>query len=112
MPMDRKRYPKNWEQISHYIRFERAKGYCEGSPKYPWCRAKHGEPHPVTGSKVILTTAHLGAPLPDGSPGDKHNKLDCREENLKAMCQRCHLGYDMDDHIANRKRNRALKNGG
>jgi hypothetical protein len=63
MPMDFSRYPPDWKTISLYIRFSRAGGRCEGSPKYPDCRAKHGEPHPVTGSKVVLTTAHLGTPI-------------------------------------------------
>ncbi len=98
MPMDRTRYPDDWEQISHRIRFIRAKGRCEGSPQYPDCRARHGNKHPVTGSIVILTTAHLGTEKPDGTPGDKHDKMDCRTENLAAMCQRCHLAFDRDDH--------------
>lgn len=109
MPMVRSRYPENWEQISYEIRFVRAGGKCEGSPAYPECRAEHGKPHPVTGSIVVLTTAHIGAPLPDGMPGNAHNKMDVRPENLRAWCQRCHLTYDLPDHIANRKRNRLLK---
>lgn len=105
MPVDLKRYPPNWADISHRIRFERAGGRCEGGSFYPDCRAVHGEPHPETGSIVVLTTAHMGAPLPDGSPGDKHNKLDVRDENLRALCQRCHLAEDVDEHIQNRIRN-------
>lgn len=50
-------------------------------------------------SRVVLTTAHLGAPHADGTPGDKHEKRDCRPENLAALCNRCHLLYDLDDHI-------------
>lgn len=109
MPMQRDRYPADWPAISHYIRFERAGGRCEGSPAYPDCRAEHGQPHPVTGSKVVLTTAHIGAPLADGSPGDKHDKLDCREENLRSWCQRCHLYYDIDEHMANAAATRRRK---
>ena len=101
MPMKRDRYPDNWEEISHYIRFVRAGGRCEGTPDYPDCRAEHGQPHPDTGSTVIWTTAHLGTPHPDGTPGDKHDKMDVRPENLAALCQRCHLNYDRDEHIAN-----------
>lgn len=103
--MDRKLYPDDWEEISFYVRFVRACGRCEGSPAYPDCRAEHGKPHPVTGSIVVLTTAHLGVDKPDGTPGSKHDKLDCRLENLAAMCNRCHLFFDLADHIANRKRN-------
>jgi len=88
MPMKRELYPDNWEEISHRIRFERAGNRCE------WCGAANGFPSPVTGSKVVLTVAHLGIAKPDGTPGDKEDKQDCREENLAALCQRCHLNYD------------------
>jgi hypothetical protein len=109
LPVDRARYPKNWEEISHYVRFVRGGGRCEGSPDYPDCRAIHGEHHPETGSIVILTTAHLGIDKPDGSPGDKHDKQDCRLENLRGWCQRCHLNYDRDEHMANAAATRRRK---
>ncbi len=100
--MDRKRYPENWKAISLAIR-ERAGWRCE------WCNAENGLPHPVTGSKVVLTVAHLGISKEDGSPGSKHDKFDVRPDNLAALCQRCHLNYDRADHIANAKRTRRLK---
>jgi hypothetical protein len=94
------RYPDNWVEISQYIRFERAGGRCECTGECGLhegrCKALHGQPHPVTGSRVILTTAHIG----EGT-GDKHDKMDCRPENLKAMCQRCHLIFDLPEHIHN-----------
>lgn len=108
---DPKRYPVNWKEISHYIRFVRAGGRCEGSPAYPDCRAEHGKPHPITGSKVILTTAHLGIPKEDGSPGDVHDKMDVRPENLRSWCQRCHLFYDLPEHIAKARETRQRKRG-
>jgi hypothetical protein len=37
----------------------RAGNRCEGSPAYPDCRVGNYERHPVTGSKVVLTIAHL-----------------------------------------------------
>ena len=95
MPMQGERYPDDWEKISLRIRSERADWRCE------WCGASHGRPHPVTGSRVVLTVAHLGAPLPDGTPGNKRDKMDVRAENLAALCQRCHLNYDRDEHLAN-----------
>lgn len=98
MPVDYSRYPDNWKAISEHIRFERAGNQCE------WCGAENYKPHPETGSKVILTVAHLGIDHPDGTPGDKHDKMDVRPENLAALCQRCHLNYDIDEHIENRKR--------
>jgi len=89
----RSAYPPDWKEISRRIRFERAQGKCE------WCGAVNYQPHPITGSKVVLTVAHLGVPYPDGRPGSKHNKADNREENLAALCQRCHLNYDREDHL-------------
>ena len=62
--------------------------------------------HPT---KVILTTAHLGVDFPDGRKGDKHDKMDVRDENLAALCQRCHLLYDIDDHVAHAKKTRLRK---
>lgn len=98
MPMDRSRYPANWPQVSYEIRFVRAQGRCECTGECGKhegrCNAEHGKAHPVTGSLVILTTAHLGT-----GTGDKHDKQDVRPENLKAMCQRCHLLFDLDDHL-------------
>lgn len=88
------RYPKDWKAISWQIRSERAGWCCE------WCGACNGWPHPDTGSNVVLTVAHLGVPLADGRPGDKHDKSDCRPENLAALCQRCHLNFDRPDHMA------------
>lgn len=88
-PENRSRYPKDWPEISRRIRFERAKGRCE------WCGAEHGKPHPETGSVVVLTVAHLHEPIED-----------VRDENLAALCQRCHLNYDRHIHLANARRNR------
>jgi hypothetical protein len=100
MPVDMKRYPDNWIDISHHIRFERAGGKCECTGECGQheerCNAEHGKPNPVTGARVVLTTAHLGT-----DTGDKHDKMDCRPENLKAMCQRCHLNFDIAEHRYN-----------
>lgn len=97
MPMDRSRYPKNWAEISFRIRFGRAKGKCE------WCGVQHNSWR--DGVRIILTTAHLGIDKPDGTPGSKEDTMDCREENLAALCQRCHLNFDRADHINNRRKN-------
>lgn len=118
MPMNRKLYQKNWSEISRRIRFERAEGKCEecGAPHGGW-RDDSGDwfepelaesfPH-ITEymTKIILTTAHLGIAKPDGSPGDRSDTMDCREENLKALCQRCHLAFDRSDNINRRRINR------
>ena len=75
-PENKARYPKDWPAISKRIR-ERAGGKCE------WCPAENGKPHPVTGSRVVLTVAHLD-----------HTPENIADENLKALCQRCHNRYD------------------
>ena len=59
--------------------------------------------------RVVLTVHHIGAAYPDGSPGDPHDKMDCRDENLVALCQRCHLLADREFHKANRRRTMARK---
>lgn len=108
MPMDISRYPNDWIEISNYIRFERAQGQCECSGECGKhegrCEAVHNDHHPITGSRVVLTTAHLGT-----DTGDKHDKMDVRPENLKAMCQRCHLIFDLSDHLAHAKETRVNK---
>jgi hypothetical protein len=77
-----------WPQISRTIRFGRAEGRCEctgqcGSGHEDRYEARHGEPHPVTGSVVWLQTAHLD-----------RNPWNSDPANLKAMCPKCHLAYD------------------
>jgi hypothetical protein len=108
MPIDYKRYPADWHAISKRIR-SRARNRCQctgecgthnGKPLHRGrCPERNHRPNTRTGATVVLTVAHLGAPLADGSTGDKHNKHDCRDVNLKAMCQSCHLAFDLPDHI-------------
>lgn len=106
-PENKARYPKDWPAISRRIR-ERAGNQCEcdgdmcGLRHYVnedgkqvdlkpalWivagvrCTARNGEPHPVTGSPVVLTVAHLD-----------HQPENVADKNLKAWCQRCHNCYD------------------
>lgn len=90
-PSERERYPKNWREIATRIR-QRAGERCESTPGQPPCRAKNGERHPVTGSIVVLTVAHLD-----------HRPENCADDNLRALCQRCHNRYD----TAHRSKNRA-----
>jgi hypothetical protein len=103
-PEEKARYPKDWKAISLEVR-ERAGWRCEGSPGiYPDCRAENAAPHPVTGSKVVLTVAHLDhQPENNGAPGDR--------PNLMAMCQRCHLTYDAKHHAKNAAVTRRRKAG-
>lgn len=96
-PENRKRYPKEWKAIRAAI-LERAAHACEGSPLHPECRAKNGEAHPETGSKVVLTIAHLN-----------HTPEDCDHANLRAWCQRCHLKYDAKHHAETARETRRQK---
>ena len=83
-------YPSDWKARSKFVRFIRARNHCE------WCGAENYKPHPIAGSKVVLTTAHIynGIERP-------HQLL-----NLAALCQKCHLGHDMKDRVRNRKKNK------
>jgi len=102
MPFDRKRYPHNWEEIRIKI-LARAGNRCEGTPQFPDCRAENHKPHPVTGSRVVLTIAHM----------ENEDPQDCRPENLRALCQRCHLTYDAGLHSRHaRETNRAKREKG
>jgi hypothetical protein len=94
-PENRARYPADWKAIVAAIR-TRSGNVCEGSPAYPDCRAVNGQPHPVTGSRVVLTTAHLD-----------HVPENCGHENLRHWCQRCHNTYDAPHRRANRKSSQA-----
>ena len=86
MPMDRKRYPPDWELIAMAVK-EKAGWKCEVCGKQ--CR-KPGERFDT--HKRTLTVAHLN-----------HTPEDCRPESLKAMCAPCHLRYDAKHHAETRK---------
>lgn len=81
-PENRGLYASDWAETSRSRR-ALAGDRCEGSPAYPDCRAANRQPHPVTGSTVILTVAHLD-----------HDPRNNAPENLRAWCQRCHNTYD------------------
>lgn len=98
-PENRDRYPENWDEISKEIRFGRAKGRCEcegecGTGHMGRCPRRHGQQLSPQ-AKVVLTTAHLN-----------HTPEDCDRDNLKGMCQRCHLGYDRKHHAETAARTR------
>jgi hypothetical protein len=122
-------YPIDWPELSRVIRFERAKGRCEccGRPHGQiishlgdgrWFDSDDGIWRDGLGravdwidyrayddqlrqTRVILATAHL-----DHDPGNN------RPRNLKALCQRCHLRHDREEHRRRRRltyrRRRAL----
>lgn len=96
-PENRARYPADWPQVSAAIR-QRSGGRCEcrgecGRGHRGRCRAWHDQPHPETRSRVVLTVAHLD-----------HTPENCAPDNLRAMCQACHLTYDAAHHAATRAR--------
>lgn len=101
-PENARLYPKDWKAISLEVR-EAAFWQCEGAPGiYENCMAIHEEPHPITGSIVVLTVAHLDHdPTNCGEPGNR--------PNLRALCQRCHLTYDAKHHARSAATTRRAK---
>jgi len=102
-PENKTRYPATWKEISISIKNRagwrcECEGECGRGTHEGRCPNLHNESAYGTGSKVILTTAHLD-----------HTPENCEPENLKAMCQGCHLHYDKDHHkqtaYATRKNN-------
>lgn len=79
-------YQVDWVRIFGDIQ---APGSCIVEPVQgmSWSRLKF---HGLT--KIVLTVAHL----------DRDSKNNERS-NLAALCQRCHLRYDVYQHLANRK---------
>lgn len=120
MPIDYKEYPKNWKTEIRPAILERAKNCCEqcGAPnheliyrpdkkdKKKWLLAPDGHLANamvldcIKFTKIILTIAHLDH--------DKQNH-DVKLDRLQALCQRCHLLYDIEHHKANRKYGRRHK---
>lgn len=81
MAFNRSEYPADWERL-RMARLAYADNCCEGTVDHPDCRASNGQPHPETGSKVVLTIAHLC-------------QTKCGNwSHLRALCNRCHLRYD------------------
>lgn len=96
-PENLARYPKDWKTVVVPRIRARSGDRCEcmgqcglnhaaadeinQSP--PRCRAENGQPHPTTGSKVVLTVMHLD-----------HVPENCDDANLLHGCQQCHNRYD------------------
>lgn len=86
-PENRSRYPHDWARRSYFVRVVRARNRCE------WCAAANGQPHPITGSIVVLTTAHVYDDRPEAAS----------LFNLAALCQRCHNRHDAAARQARRR---------
>ena len=126
-PECRDLYPPDWPELSRTIRVERAEGRCECTGEcghdhgaeasdhqiafqaawgmadptaepHERCMAHNTAEHPITGSIVVLTVAHLD-----------HDPTNCNHKNLKAMCQRCHLAYDREHHRQTRRNRLAIR---
>lgn len=118
MPMDRAKYPADWEEFSRKIRFERAGSQCECAgecglhdgrdlffPEAKRCEERHGYQGKWQDGTIILTVAHLNR-----KDGPCQCEPRCaKPEHVKAMCSRCHLRYDIDRHVANAAETRAKK---
>lgn len=112
-PEMRAKYPPNWRVISKRIRElagqkcqwcsapnrklivrdrkDPAKWklhYCNGVCMGEGCDAVH----------VVLTVAHLD-----------HDPTNNADENLRALCQRCHLRYDAKEHARNAANTRRVR---
>jgi hypothetical protein len=104
MPIDYRKYPKNWKTEIRPAILDRAKHCCEfcGVPNYSvgyrdkggvFVKAGRSDKYKVF--KIVLTVAHLN-----------HDITDNRHENLRALCQRCHLHYDKEHHKQSRIKNK------
>lgn len=119
MPIDYSEYPPNWKTEIRPAVLGRAKNCCEfcGAPnhaiiyrpekgKSDWKFMPEGhlaDAMALDGIKfvkIILTIAHL-----DHDKTNHNVSLD----RLAALCQRCHLKYDINNHINNRKYGRNWK---
>jgi len=102
--VDKSKYPPNWKEIVEWIR-RRSGNRCEctgecGLHEGRRCIERNGEPATYAKGTIVLTTAHL-----DHDPGNNV------PDNLKHMCQRCHLRVDRFQHAYNSRITRDAKKG-
>jgi 5-methylcytosine-specific restriction endonuclease McrA len=118
MPCDYSKYPKNWKEIrarilerdehkckfcgvpnkavrvgDHVVAFESADAFYASED---WAAGIGPKP-----SRIVLTIAHLHDP----------NPMNCDDDNLAALCQRCHNRLDMPMRQSNARKTRANKVG-
>jgi hypothetical protein len=97
---EKARYPSDWPIIAGAIKHEagwrcECEGECGRGTHEGRCPNLHALPAYGTGSLVVLTVAHLN-----------HTPEDVRRENLRAMCQGCHLHYDREHHAETKRKAR------
>lgn len=96
-PENKDRYPENWNEIRTRI-LKRANDCCEkcGLPNYAWVNRKTREiclQDDENAIRIVLTIAHLD-----------HIPEHCEDENLLALCQKCHNIYDVDHRKQTRRK--------
>lgn len=94
MPIDYSKYPPNWNEIRERI-LKRANNKCEFCGVDNYSIVQRGS-IPV---KVVLTVAHLDH--------DEEN-WDVKDERLAALCQKCHLTYDIPEKKKRRRNKKAI----
>lgn len=92
MPINYRRYPPDWKTRMRPAILQRAGHCCE------FCGIANYAYQPDTGSRVVLTIAHL-----DHDEDNHAVALD----RLAALCQRCHLRYDAPEKARRRATKRA-----
>jgi hypothetical protein len=129
MPMNRKLYPRDWEEISQRIRTERAGNRCE------WCdipnrltiiRSRRDSSQYIvydpetSGYQDMDGNAIRLSEIPEEFDGPHikvvltvahldHNPANNHPGNLAALCQRCHNQYDRPKRAHNAHRTRIAK---
>lgn len=120
MPMGKSKYPDNWAAISLQVRTEAGNrcewctvaNYAEGARDRcgAWWRKERIEAaspdlfrrwfDPATFKliRIVLTVAHLD-----------HDTANGERSNLAALCQRCHLNHDREQHLVNAATTRQRK---
>lgn len=92
-PENKDRYPKNWKSEIRPSILRRANNRCE------FCGVENHDYrlNKKTGKlvRIVLTVAHLN-----------HTPEDCRPENLRALCQKCHNEYDARHRVETRKKSK------
>jgi hypothetical protein len=108
-------YPIDWVQLSALVRFERAKGRCEGCGRPHgqivchlgdgrWWDAERqiwrdGEGRRVRQALVVENLSHVRTTRVLLATAHRdHDPTNNKPRNLMALCQRCHLLHDRDEH--------------
>lgn len=121
MPVDYSNYPPDWKTVIRPRILKRAGNCCEWChlPNYGIALSKERtllvDPQPYAQARenvgfyhepgdrafvVVLTIAHLD-----------HDTANNKDDNLAALCQRCHLTHDAQLHATNARKTREARSG-